>query len=378
MQYALKMKRRAFLASGAALAAKPALPATASPADRVSFLSDGLNLTPLEYSRLLARVVEEKNIQPDSYALGGVIEQIEARFAALLGKEQAVFLPTGTLANHLAVRLLAGPKRRVIVQQESHLYNDCGDCAQTLSGLNLVPLGAGRATFTAGEVDEQLDRVNGRVPVPVGAIQIESPVRRKQGELFDFDVMQKVCALAKEKQIGRHLDGARIFLASAYTGVSPARYAALFDTVYVSLYKYFNAASGAILAGPKNLLSGLYHTRRQFGGGLAHAWPLAAVALHYADGFESRFRSAVAASERLFRQLETSGRFRVERIQPGSNIARLRLPKGDPAPFRAKLAEKAISIALPDPAGSILLTVNETVLRRPAEEIARAFVNALG
>src|SRR5882672_8979019 len=174
------MQRRAFLASGAALAARPAAAATTPREDRVSFVGDGVSLNPIEYSRLLARVVEEKNIQPDSYALGGAIGQIEERVAAILGKEQAVFLPTGTLANHLAVRLLAGQKRRVLVQQESHLYNDCGDCAQTLSGLNLVPLAAGRATFTAEEVAGQLALTNGRVPTPVGAIQIESPVRRKQ------------------------------------------------------------------------------------------------------------------------------------------------------------------------------------------------------
>ena len=64
----------------------------------------------------------------------GVIEKLESRFAAILGKEQAVFLPTGTLANHLAVRLLAGPKRRVLAQEQSHLYNDTGDCVPRLSG----------------------------------------------------------------------------------------------------------------------------------------------------------------------------------------------------------------------------------------------------
>ena len=371
------MKRRSFLASGAALAARPAPAAPSEHPDRVQFLSDGLSLTPLEYSRLLARLVEENDIQPDSYALGGVIEKLEQRFVTILGKEQAVFLPTGTLANHLAVRILAGQKRRVLVQQESHLYNDSGDCAQTCN-LNLVPLTPGRATFAIQEVAGQLERTNGRVPTPIGVIQIESPVRRKQGELFDFAEMQKVCALAREKQIGLHLDGARIFLASAYTAISPARYASLFDTVYVSLYKYFNAASGAILAGPRKLLTDLYHTRRQFGGGLAHAWPLAAVALHYVDGFVERFHSAVMASERLFQQLEASGRVHIERIQPGSNIARLRLTGGDPAAFRDKLARKSIFIAAPEPSGSILLNVNETVQRRPPEELARAFISAVG
>src|SRR6266704_1958226 len=82
-----------------------------------------------------------------------------------------VWLPTGTLANHLAVRLLAGEKRRVLVQQECHLYNDCGDCCQTLSGLHMVPLAPGKATFTLEDVERERDRgASGRVSVPIGAM----------------------------------------------------------------------------------------------------------------------------------------------------------------------------------------------------------------
>ena len=96
-----------------------------------------------------------------------------------------MWLSTGTLANHLAVRLLAGDKRRVMVQQECHLFNDCGDCCQTLSGLNLIPLAPGTATFTVDDLDREATRgASGRVSVPVGAIQIETPVRREEwGEL---------------------------------------------------------------------------------------------------------------------------------------------------------------------------------------------------
>src|SRR5439155_13110220 len=150
---------------------------------------------------------------------------------------------------------------------EKQLHQRSSECGQLMNGPDLGPDHGRRVTVPGeGGAGQLVLSATGRVPTPVGAIQIESPVRRKQGELFDFDAMQKVCAMARENQIGLHLDGARIFLASAYTGISPAQYASLFDTVYVSLYKYFNAASGAILAGPKRLLDGLYHTRRQFGG----------------------------------------------------------------------------------------------------------------
>src|SRR5258708_34745337 len=109
----------------------------------VQFRSDGLGLSPAAYARLLAEIAETRGIAPDDYSLGGVVAELEARMAALLGKEAAIFLPTGTLANHLALRLLARNGRRILVQRESHLYNDEGDCAQQLSGLTLVPLAAG-------------------------------------------------------------------------------------------------------------------------------------------------------------------------------------------------------------------------------------------
>ena len=108
--------------------------------------------------------------------------------------------------------------------------------------------------------------------------------------------MDRITAFARAEGIRTHLDGARIFLQAGFTGRSVAEYARMFDTVYVSLYKYFNAPSGAILAGPRALLDEMFHTRRMFGGGLARVWPFAAIALHYFDGFSERYAQAVRVS----------------------------------------------------------------------------------
>src|SRR5438067_185846 len=118
----------------------------------VHFTSDGLDLMPLEYSQLLLKLAQEGRIEADNYSLGGCVEQLEVVFAKLLGKESAIFIPTGTLANHLAIRALANNGSRVITQSESHIYNDSGDCVQTLSNLNLIPMAEGRATFTLKEL----------------------------------------------------------------------------------------------------------------------------------------------------------------------------------------------------------------------------------
>jgi threonine aldolase len=378
--------RRRFLQLSGLSTAAAALPgsslfaaAAAAPAeDRTVRLSgDGVGLSPAQYAALLHRLIDEHNIVADSYSLGGVVEELEAQCARILGKERAIFMPTGTLANHMAVRALAGGSSRVVVQEESHLYQDEGDCAQTLSNLTLMPLAAGRATFTAAELQRVIEQTKaGRVVSRVSAISIETPVRRKQGERFDPVEREKVIGIARREGIRLHLDGARMFLESSYSGVGVADYARPFDTVYVSLYKYFNAASGAMLAGPNNIIDGMYHGRRMFGGGLNHAWPFALVALHYLDGFGDRFGKAVKTSEDFIRGLRQHDRFAIERVPLGTNLFRLQVRGIDPAAFQKRLA--AAGVVLPAPQrDTFLVGVNETLNHTSAAQLNDAFVRAL-
>jgi len=376
------MDRRAFLHSAAApaamLALRPALLAQDPSPERVVLFGDSLQLAPVEYARLLTSIAARDGFQRDQYLHGGPVEELEKRFAALLGKEAALFLPTGTLANQLAVRVLAGERRHVLVQEESHLYRDEGDCAQLLSGLNVVPLGSGRTTLTFDEVSRAVEQAAGPpYPAPVGAISIESPVRRMRGGVFDFDEMKKICAFARERQIGTHLDGARVFLAAPYSGVAVPQYAALFDTVYVSLYKYFNAPFGAVLAGPRTLMERVATLRHQFGSLILQGWETTAVALHFFEGFGERYQKAVHNGEALLKLLENDGRFRIERVQSGSNVFGFSLASGAALDtLKERLATSGIALAGAKGATQTLLQVNETISRRPAQDIARAFASA--
>jgi threonine aldolase len=350
------------------------------PSDHTVRLSgDGIGLSPRAYARLLDRLCEQADVEEDNYLLGGIVQQFERQWAELLGKEAAVFMPSGTLANQLALRALAGSKRRVIVPEVSHIYNDTGDACQTLSGLTLMPLGTGAATFNVSDIDAVLTRTaGGRVATDVGAIVVESPIRRLSGRMFDWAEMKRVAAFARDRHVGMHLDGARIFIASAYTGISPAEYASHFDTVYVSLWKYFNSGIGAILAGPRRVLDGMFHVRRMFGGNLAVGWPAAMVARHFMDGYLDRMRSAAKVSEDFYAAIAGHSAVRVERIPDGTNLRHVSLKGVDVAAVRRRLAAKGILLPAAAASGTLTLGVNETWNRIPAGELAREFLAALG
>ena len=346
----------------------------------VSFGGDGDPKSARSMLQTLIEFEEEVGLEADSYSLGGNVQQVEEKFAEMLGKEAAVFMPTGTLANHLAVRMLCGDKPRAIVQEQSHLYQDSGDCVSRLSNINLLPLAKDRPHFTVEELKQAVEQSEeGRVLTLVGALMIESPVRRQEGKVVPFDEMQAITDYCRERGIGTHLDGARLYMMSGATGIPAKKYASLFDTVYVSLYKYFGAPFGSVLAGTAEFCDGLYHDRRMFGGGLASANFSASLALKGAEGFEERFNAAIKRATTLFDKLNTLAGIHVGRIENGSNIFPMDLSRDlDLEKFVKILQEHSVSVSLGDSDSRRgTLRVNTSILRQDVEVLFATFRSAL-
>lgn len=381
------MKRREFAKLGGLLAGSTLVPSSVYPLGKgvqkatlgkqIDFIYDGIELSPLEYTQLLMKLVDEGKVKPDNYSNGGVVEELEESFAKQLGKESAVFMPTGTLANHVAVRELAKEKRRIIVQEQSHLYNDCGDCCQTLSNLNLIPLGKDSANFTIEEVEQVITKTqSGRVKTHVGAIMIESPVRRKNDVMFGIDRIKTIASYAQKNNIKMHMDGARLFVEAAHTGVKPYVYGEYFDTIYTSMYKCFNAPSGAILAGTKEFTENLFHTRRMFGAGLPASWPFAAIALHYANYFEEEYQKSWNNAKIFFQEVTKDERFSLEKYENGTHMVRFNIKHPNLKGFVSKLREHQISLLPPDESG-VRLKVNPTINRQDPQQLASIFIKCL-
>ena len=312
-------------------------------------------------------------VATDSYLQHGAVEELEQYFAKFLGKEDAAFMPTGTLANHVAIRLLCGEHRHALVQRESHVYRDEADAVTTLSGINLVPLAEGKASPTMDEVNKAIDDAeHGPYPIKVGAISLESPVRRADGEMVPYELAQQISTMAREKGIGMHLDGARLLLNIGADGFTVQKYTALFDTVYVSLYKYLGAPFGAVLAGSKAQMAQARELRHIFGGLIYHGWMPALLALDTAQGFAERFAKVRQAGDRLLTALGSIDGYTVKRVPNGSNIHFLEVATARQAGLAERLQKQDILVGgMKD--GRLMLTFNETLLRRSPEAIARVF-----
>jgi threonine aldolase len=342
----------------------------------VNFHSDGEFYTPEAYAKKLASVITHET--GDFYGRGGAVAALEKEFASITGKEKAIFLPSGTMANQLAIKLLCGANTKVFVQETSHVYRDEADAAQSIHNLRLIPLAKGAATFTADELKESIDYHNrGEVfKSGIGAISIENPVRRNDGQLFDFEEIKKIAAYCRENNYKLHLDGARLHIASSYSGISIQQYASYFDTVYISLYKYLGAAGGAILSGEAKVIDQIPHLMKIHGGVTFQSWPYAAMALAHLKDLNQRLAGAKERGAEFIRQMNLTKEFQIKPVTNGTNIFDMTVSGSfDFKIFYERLKAQEISINSPRE-GVVKLVINETLLKREVSKIVSAFQKA--
>jgi threonine aldolase len=383
----MTLNRRSFLgavpiaslglaAGGSARAQYGGAPASAPAAAEVDSLvvlaGDALPRSMAAEPARLQALLDKHAKAGDSYLAGGAVTELEAKFSSLLGKEDTVFMPTGTLANHVALRLLCGENRHALVQQESHVYRDESNTVTTLSGINLVPLAPGKAAPTLEELNAAIERAEvGPYPVKVGAIALESPVRRAQGATLTPALVAEIAKIARAKKIPMHLDGARLLLMSGMEGFRVKDYCAHFDTVYVSLYKYLGAPFGGVLSGPKPLMAKARELRHLFGGTIYHGWQAALPALDALDGAEERYARVRAAGERLMAALDRTPGFKLRRIENGSNLAMLEIAPERQAGLEERLQKANVRLGKLNE-GKVLLGFNESILRRDTDYLVKA------
>jgi threonine aldolase len=262
--------------------------------------------------------------------------KLEERVAALLGKEAALFFPSGVMANQAAVWMFAARGTEVMLDVDSHIVEGEIAGVAALSGAQVFPVHGTNGPMTAEDLRRDLRPPSRYSPMP-SLVCVENTHNTAGGKIIPVQELQAIRAVAAERSLPVHMDGTRLWNASVASGTPLAEFAACADTVMVAFSKGLGAPVGAALAGRRGLIEGAWTARKLFGGAMRQSGILAAAALH---GIEHHMQQLAIDHENarlIARTLADIPGVRV--VPPDTNIVMIDLAKGDTS---ARVAAAAV------------------------------------
>jgi threonine aldolase len=255
----------------------------------------------------------------DQFGEDPTVNELQARVAALLGKEVALWLPSGTMANQVALRALTRPGDDVIVSRESHaVWHETGGGAAN-AGVQFTEIGcAGR--FTAREFVDAIKQRDHMLYPPTTLVEVENTHNRAGGIVIDQDEATRICTAARERQITSFLDGARLWNAAVASGRSVAELAAPFDVASVALSKGLGAPAGTMLGGPRDVIRDSVRHRRMLGGAMRQIGILGAAGLYALDHHLDRLAEDHLNAQLIASRLRANSRVRLAADPVETNI----------------------------------------------------------
>ncbi|AUC84568.1 threonine aldolase [Polaribacter sp. ALD11] len=224
----------------------------------------------------------------DVFKMDPTVNKLQEKAAKLFGMEDALFFPSGTMANQTAIKLHTQPGDKLICDKYAHVYNYEGGGAAFNSGVTCKLIDGDRGMFTAAQLQEA---VAGRsdIHVPFSRLVcIENTTNKGGGACWDFSELEKLQKISKENNLAFHLDGARLFNALVAKKETPKQYGKLFDTISICLSKGLGAPIGSILLGSKEDIAKALRIRKLLGGAMRQVGFLAAAGIYALDNHIER------------------------------------------------------------------------------------------
>ncbi|MES2523272.1 MAG: GntG family PLP-dependent aldolase [Gemmatimonadota bacterium] len=275
-------------------------------------------------TRAMRQAMADAEVGDDVLDGDPTVRRLEATVAELLGKERGLFFPTGSMANMSAVWVHTQPGTEVLLDADAHIvhWEIAGTAA--LSGVQVRPVRGAAGVFRASDLAAALRPPSIHAP-EASLVCVENTHNGAGGVVTPLDELRALRDTARGAGLPLHLDGARLWNASAATGVSLADFAACADTVMVSFSKGLGAPVGAMLVGPATLITRAHRVRKRFGGGMRQSGFLAAAALHGLEHHLARLADDHAAARELAAAVDGAGGATV--VSPDTNILMIDLPK---------------------------------------------------
>jgi len=339
--------------------------------ERVDLRSDTVTLPSYPMRAAMANAP----VGDDQYGEDPTVRALQERIATLLGKEAALFVPSGTMANQIGLKLLTRPGDDVIVGDEAHIVWHESGAAAANSGVQFTVVGRG-GLFTAADFRAACKPPGHIIFPPTTLVAVENTHNRGGGVVFPQDETEAICRAARELGVASYLDGARLFNTSVASRRSLAELAAPFDVVSVALSKGLGCPVGSVIAGRAADIGRAVRARRMFGGAMRQSGILAAAGLYALDNNIVRLAEDHANAQILAQRLADT-RVEIDLATVQTNIVIFRLSAGlpDAATIVRRAQEQGVLVsafAARTVRAVTHLNVDAAQCRRAAEVLANA------
>lgn len=280
-------------------------------------------------TRAMREAMARAPVGDDQYGEDELTNQLQQRVADLLGKPAALWLPSGTMANQVALRVLTRPGDDVIVSRESHaVWHEMGGSGAN-AGVQFTEIGA-RGVFTPEQFIASIKPRGHMIYPPTTLVEIENTHNRSGGRIFAQADIDRICAIARERGVASYLDGARLWNAAVATGCTLAQLAAPFDLVAVALSKGLGCPGGTLLAGSDELIRSTVRHRRMLGGAMRQIGFFAAAGLYALDHHIDRLVEDHRNARLLAQCLARCPGYEIDAQDVATNIVVFRIASGGP------------------------------------------------
>lgn len=284
------------------------------------------------------------NVGDDVYKEDPTVNALEERLAHLFGKDQALFFPTGSMANQTALKLHTNPGEQVICDKYAHIYNYEGGGASFNSGISCKLINGHRGMFTAAQVEECINPPDFYHSPLTTLVEIENTTNKGGGACWNFEELKRIKTVCNTHNLGYHLDGARFWNALVNTKETTEDYGQLFDTISVCLSKGLGCPIGSVLIGNNDIMKGAIRVRKILGGGMRQVGYLAAAGMYALDHHLDRLTDDHKKAQDIGKALERLSI--IKKVEPiETNIVIFELESHvDENGFLNQLLEKNIRI----------------------------------